>query len=107
MSPANQVVVSKRHIVLVAIAAFGGMITAMLATLAITVPVMSAQANSQLDSQAKQFAQVMSSQATTKQASAESDLGLPTSQPTCVEQGGKGAAGGGGGQGAAAVVGGA
>jgi hypothetical protein len=91
MSPTKQLVVSRRHIVLVAIAAFGGMITAMLATLAITVPVMSAQANSQLDQQAKQFAQVMSSgQVQAKQASLRSDLGLPE-QSACTE-GGKGAA---------------
>lgn len=94
MPPTTQVVVAKRHIVLVAAAAFGGMITAMLATLAITIPVMSAQANSLLDEQAQQYAQLMGAQAQTGKANQAAAFDFVPSEP-CVEpeaeQGGKGA----------------
>jgi len=87
MSPINRLVVPRRHIFLVAAAAFGGMITAMLATLAITVPVMRAQASSQLDQQAKQFAQVMSNQQTgaaQKTDPATAPSGLPAKEQSTV-----------------------
>lgn len=56
MTTSHQLVVSHKQLLLVAISAFGGMVTAMVATLAVVMPMMSAQASSLLDRQAEQMA---------------------------------------------------
>lgn len=90
MTSSHQLVVSHKQLLLVAVSAFGGMVTAMVATLAIVMPMMSAQATSLLDRQAEQLASLQQASQPSKYSRAATTAGAVTADVSsdfgvCVE----------------------